>query len=129
MNGGEQLLDARIGDPVPERLRLAAEGDDVLLAHLGEVLGQGRLGDSNRLGERGDIGLAPLDELAKNHQPPLVGKRAQQFGHPGGLTLEALKVKRCRVHGTYPLGLAYLASSYILSSTRLKRVRKEKHHV
>ena len=42
----EQFLDAPIRDPVPERLALAPEGHEVLVAHFGEVLRESGLGEA-----------------------------------------------------------------------------------
>ena len=93
VEGGEELLDARIGDAVPDRLALAPEGDDALLPHLGEMLRQGRLGQPHGLGQRGHVGLAPLDQLAQDHQPPLVGERPQDVRDLGRLLLKGLEVE------------------------------------
>ena len=93
VQGEEQFFHARIGDPVPQRLGFAAERDQVLVAHLGEVLRQGGLRQSDRFGERADAGFAPLDQLAQDHQPPLVGERAQDVGDLGGLALERNRIQ------------------------------------
>jgi hypothetical protein len=61
---GEELLDARIGDAVPERLAFAPEGDEALLAHLREVLRQGRLRQTHGFREGAHVALAAFDELA-----------------------------------------------------------------
>ena len=77
MQRRKELFDPRVGDPVPERLALAPVRDDALLAHLRQMLRQGRLRETNGCRERGDVRFAPLHELAGDHQPPLVCERAQ----------------------------------------------------
>lgn len=58
MQGGNERLHARIGDPVPERRpTLSAEGDDLLLAQDRQVLGQSRLGHVDGLGQQTDMGF------------------------------------------------------------------------
>src|SRR5512145_3219626 len=59
----EQRLRPGIGDAVPQRLALAPVGDDLLLAHPGEVLRQRRLRQSDGLGQGADRGLPPLDQF------------------------------------------------------------------
>ena len=88
----EELLDARVGDAVPDRLALAPGGDDALIPHLGQMLRQGRLRQPHRLGQGGHVGLAPLHELAQDHQPPLVGERPQDVRDLGRLLLKAFKI-------------------------------------
>ena len=48
---------------------------------------------ADRLGERADAGFAPLDQLAQDHQPALVGERAQDVGDLGGLALERGRIQ------------------------------------
>ena len=67
----------RVWDSAPER-------DQALIAHLGEVLGQGRLREINRLRERAYVSLAPLHQFAQDHQPPLVAEGTENVGHLGG---------------------------------------------
>ena len=81
MQGGQELFDPRIGDAIPERLAFAAVGHQSLLAHLRQMLRESGLGQPDRLRERVHVGFAPFDELAEDHQPPLVGERAQDAGN------------------------------------------------
>src|SRR5262245_61745671 len=90
---GEELLDARIRDAVPERLTFAPEGDEALLAHPCEVLRQGRLRQTHGFGEGVHVALAPFDELAQDHQPALVGERAQNLGDLNRLFLKSLWIE------------------------------------
>ena len=77
VEGGEVLLDPGIGDPVPDRLAFAAEGDDTLVPYLGEMLRQSRLRQADDLGQGRDVGFAPFHQLAQDHQVALVGERPQ----------------------------------------------------
>ena len=77
VQGREQALDPRIGDPVPERLGVAAEGHDAFLAHAREVLRQRRLRQADVFGQCADRRLPVLHELAEDEQPPVVGERRQ----------------------------------------------------
>jgi glyoxylase-like metal-dependent hydrolase (beta-lactamase superfamily II) len=65
----QQIFDPRIGDAVPEGLGVAAEDDEAFLAHAGEMLRQGGLGELDVVGELADGGLAAFDEVAKDQQP------------------------------------------------------------
>src|SRR3546814_4954555 len=62
--GDEERLGSRIGDPIPERLAFAAESDQAFIAHLRQMLRQGRLRQADIAGEIADRALAMLDELA-----------------------------------------------------------------
>ena len=88
MQGGEQRFHPRIGDSVPERLGVAAEGDDALVPHAREMLRQRRLREADILGERTNGGLARFHQLAKNEQAAVVGKGTQQVGDFAGLGFE-----------------------------------------
>src|SRR6185369_9893113 len=81
VQGRQEVLDARIRNSVPERLALPAERDQSLLAHLAEVLGERGLRKSDGLRERAHVRLAPLDQLAQDHEAPLVGERTHDAGH------------------------------------------------
>jgi hypothetical protein len=93
VEGGKELLDPGIGDPVPEGLALAPERHDALFPHLGKVLRQGRLRQAHGVGEGVHAGLAPLHELAQDHQAALVGEGAENARHLGRLLLEAFQIQ------------------------------------
>jgi hypothetical protein len=94
VQAGKELLDPRIGDPVPERLTFTAKSDEPLFPHTGEVLGQGRLGQAYRFGQCGDIAFAPLHQFAQDHQPALVREGTKDVGDFGCFLREGLWVKR-----------------------------------
>ena len=92
MQGREQRLHPRIGDAVPERLGVAAEGNDALLAHAREMLRQRRLRQADVVGERADRRLARFHQLAEDEQPAVVGEGAQQVGDLAGLGFECARI-------------------------------------
>src|SRR5690606_3683734 len=61
-------------DAVPDRLAVAAAGDDALAAQQRQMLRDRRIADAEELGELAD-GFLALDQLAQDQQPVLVGPR------------------------------------------------------
>src|SRR3546814_5654484 len=67
-----------VADPIIDALPHSACGNDFLLAHDGQMLRQCRLAEANTQLELTDAKLS-FGELAKDHEPPLVRKHAQQI--------------------------------------------------
>lgn len=98
MQSGEELLDARIGDPVPQRLAFASVRNEAFITHLGEMLRERGLGQTDRLSKRINVGLTPLYQLAQDHEPSLVGERPQNVRHFGCFHLEGFRIERLLRH-------------------------------
>ena len=75
------------------RLAFAPEGDEALLAHLGEVLRQCGLRKADCLRQRPHVRFAPFHQLAEDHQPALVAERAQHARGLRGVSLEGREVE------------------------------------
>ena len=98
-----QLLDAGIGDAVPEGLAVAAKGHDVLVAHLCQMLRQRRLAEADRADQRADGHFAGFHQFAEDHQPPLVAERAQEICDLQRVGREVLNVGRLGLWHRRPL--------------------------
>ncbi|MCP1863804.1 hypothetical protein J2R73_008808 [Bradyrhizobium japonicum] len=98
----KELLDARIGDAVPECLAFAPKGDEALLAHPCEMLRQCRLRQTHGFRERIHVALAAFDELAQDHQSTLVGERAQNAGNFNRLLFKSLQIECWGGHRPHP---------------------------
>ena len=81
----EEAHRPRVGDPVVERLRFAAERDQAVVAQPRKMLRQRRLAEADGVGERGDGHLAAGGEMAQDQQPVLVGEQLQKLGGLVGL--------------------------------------------
>jgi len=71
-------------------LAFAPKGDEALLTHPGEVLRERRLRQTHGLREGIHVALAAFDQVAQDHQPALVGERAQNAGNLKCLLFEEL---------------------------------------
>lgn len=98
MQSGEELFDARIGDPVPQRLAFAPVRNETFITHFGEMLRERGLGQTDRLSKRINVGLPPLYQLAQDHEPSLVGERPQNVRHFGCFHLEGFRIERLLRH-------------------------------
>jgi Metallo-beta-lactamase superfamily len=87
VQGGEELFDPRVRDAIPERLALATIRHESLHPHLGQVLGQRRLGQADGISKRVHVCLAPIHQLAKDHEAPLIRERAQHARNLAGVLL------------------------------------------
>ena len=83
----KQRLDPFVRDPVPDGLGLAPEGDDPLLPHACEMLGQRRLRQADFGREIADSRLPHLHELAEDEQAPVIGERRKDARHFAGFRL------------------------------------------
>src|SRR5262249_40958695 len=114
---------------VPERLAFAPEGNEALLAHPREVLRQSRLRQAHGSGEGGYVALATFDELAQDHQPALVGERAQDAGDLNRLLLESCWIKRSGGHWpTHHPSVLRRADQHGELSGRRSDDEKGRHH-
>ena len=96
VESGQQLLNARIGNPVPKCLTLAPEGDEPFGAHFGQMLRQSRLREANRFSQAADVSFAGLRKLAEHKQAPFIGNGAEDFRNFAGFCL-----KICCLHGHF----------------------------
>ena len=102
MQGGKEVFDPGVGDAIPERLAFAPVGHQSLVAHFRQMLRERGLGKPDRLGQRVHVALAPFDEFAEDHQPPLVGERAQDARHLRRGLLEPVGIEGLGRHGPRP---------------------------
>ncbi len=94
MQSCKQLLDARIGNAIPDRLAFLAEGHDAFLAQPGKVLGESRLAYTYGIDEGSDGSFAVFDQLTQDHQASLVGQRVQNSRNFRGVLLKIGKIFR-----------------------------------
>src|SRR5262249_29514511 len=76
----EHELGIAVGDAVVDRLAIATERDQPVLAEEGKVLRESRLAQADRAGQLADRRFACRGELAQDEKPPLVGKQLEQAG-------------------------------------------------
>jgi hypothetical protein len=88
---------------VEQRLALAPERHEPLLAHPREVLRQRRLRQVDRLGELADAHLAALGQFAQHHQARTAGERPQHVGHFAGTRREDSQIGGNGGHRFEPL--------------------------
>ncbi|KAI1691134.1 hypothetical protein DdX_22077 [Ditylenchus destructor] len=100
VEGREQRLGPRIGDPVPERLALAAKGYQPLVAHLRQMLRQRRLRQRHIARQIANAHLAMLDQLAQHHQAAAIAHRLEAARRPLRLRRESHQIHRNLKHRT-----------------------------
>src|SRR3546814_15216603 len=94
---GDNLQRSGVADPIIDALPHSACGNDFLLAHDGQMLRQCRLAEANTQFELTDAKLS-FGELAKDHEPPLVRKHAQQSGGAGGALSETREIDVSKIN-------------------------------
>ena len=94
--------DARIGNAIPERLGVAPKGDEPSSRILARCCDSADCDRPTASASELTLALAPFDELAQDHQSPLVGERAEDAGRLTAPSLEPPRIEglgafsRCR---------------------------------
>lgn len=113
----KKFFDAPVRDSIPKGLGVSSKRHDPLVAHLGKMLRQGGLADSDSLDEGTHGRFSVFNQLAEDHQPSLIGERTENIRHLHGAFLKSARFSTAvTLQLLQQLAFANLVYSDIISS-------------
>lgn len=115
MQGFKYAFGAFVGDAVVQRLRVAAKGNQPLLAQLREMLREGRLADFDAIDQLAHRKLLGLQQVTQDEQSRAVGDRTQEVGCLPGILTHSIKFDWvCDRHAGNIFNISKLASPNLM---------------